>query len=64
MMSAYNPIMVSTKHSLALVNRGGGTTAELLALAHEIQRGVRQRFGVELTPEPRFVGDGWGVSEA
>ena len=56
--------MVSTKHSLALVNRGGGTTSQLLALAHEIQQGVRRRFGVELTPEPRFVGDGWGASEA
>ena len=61
---APGPIMVSTKHSLALVNRGGGTTAELLALAHEIQQGVRRRFGVELTPEPRFVGGGWGASEA
>jgi UDP-N-acetylmuramate dehydrogenase len=61
---APGPIMVSTKHSLALVNRGGGTTAQLLALAHEIQHGVRRRFGVELTPEPRFVGDGWSGSEA
>ena len=42
---------------------GGGTTAQLLRLAHEIQVGVRARFGVELTPEPVFVGDGWGASE-
>jgi UDP-N-acetylmuramate dehydrogenase len=48
--------MVSTKHSLALTNRGGGTTAELIALAREIQQGVRRRFGVELTPEPVLVG--------
>ncbi len=53
---APGPIMVSTKHSLALTNRGGGTTAELLALAREIQVGVRNRFGVELTPEPVLVG--------
>jgi UDP-N-acetylmuramate dehydrogenase len=53
---APGPIMVSTKHSLALTNRGGGTTAELIALAREIQMGVRQRFGVELTPEPVLVG--------
>jgi UDP-N-acetylmuramate dehydrogenase len=53
---APGPIMVSTKHSLALTNRGGGTTAELIALAREIQAGVRKRFGVELTPEPVFVG--------
>ena len=53
---APGPIMVSTKHSLALTNRGGGTTAELVTLACEIQVGVRKRFGVELTPEPVFVG--------
>ena len=53
---APGPIMVSTKHSLALTNRGGGTTAELIALAREIQVGVRNRFGVELTPEPVLVG--------
>ena len=53
---APGPIMVSTKHSLALTNRGGGTTAELIALAREIQAGVRERFGVELLPEPVLVG--------
>jgi UDP-N-acetylmuramate dehydrogenase len=53
---APGPIMVSTKHSLALTNRGGGTTAELVELARRIQLGVRERFGVELTPEPVLVG--------
>jgi len=53
---APGPIMVSSKHSLALTNRGGGTTAELVALAREIRAGVRQKFGVELTPEPTLVG--------
>jgi UDP-N-acetylmuramate dehydrogenase len=47
---------ISKKHALALVNRGG-TTAELLALAAEIQAGVRDVFGVELSPEPIIVGD-------
>ncbi len=46
---------ISKKHALALVNRGG-TTAELLALAAEIQAGVRDAFGVELVPEPIIVG--------
>jgi UDP-N-acetylmuramate dehydrogenase len=46
---------VSRKHALALVNRGGGTAAELLGLAREIQRGVHARFGVELVPEPVMV---------
>jgi UDP-N-acetylmuramate dehydrogenase len=47
---------VSTKHALALVHRGNGTTAELVLLAREIQNAVRARFGVELSPEPVFVG--------
>jgi UDP-N-acetylmuramate dehydrogenase len=46
---------ISTKHALALINRGGATTQELLALASEIQDGVRARLGVELTPEPVIV---------
>jgi UDP-N-acetylmuramate dehydrogenase len=52
---APGPIMVSTKHSLALTNRGGGTTAELEALAGRIRAGVRERFGVELVQEPVSV---------
>ncbi len=47
---------ISRKHALALVNRGDGTAAELLALAREIQDGVRDRLGVELVPEPVIVG--------
>ena len=50
---------ISAKHTLALVNRGGATTAELMALAHEIAAGVRERFGVELHPEPVLVGHDW-----
>jgi UDP-N-acetylmuramate dehydrogenase len=49
-------IGISTKHSLALVNRDGGTARELLALARTIRDGVRERFGVELQPEPVIVG--------
>ena len=43
---------ISTKHALALVNRGGATTAELLALAREIQNGVAATLGARLEPEP------------
>jgi len=50
---------ISTKHTLALVNRGGGTTAELLALAREIAGRVHERFGVALRPEPVLVGHEW-----
>jgi UDP-N-acetylmuramate dehydrogenase len=49
-------IGISAKHALALVNRGGGTTAELVALAREIAGGVRDTLGVELRPEPTLVG--------
>jgi len=47
---------ISTKHALALINRGGARTTELLTLAREIQDGVRDRFGVSLVPEPVIVG--------
>jgi UDP-N-acetylmuramate dehydrogenase len=50
---------ISRKHTLALVNRGGATTAELVALAREVAAGVRERFGVDLEPEPVFVGHEW-----
>jgi len=47
---------VSAKHTLALVNAGGATTADLLALAREIRDGVRATFGVTLHPEPTLIG--------
>lgn len=47
---------ISTKHALALVNRGDATTRELIALAEEIQDGVRARLGIDLVPEPVIVG--------
>jgi len=46
---------LSTKHALALTNRGDGTTAELLALAATIRDGVRATFNVTLDPEPILV---------
>lgn len=47
---------ISGKHTLALVNRGAGTTRELLALADEVRRGVFAAFGVTLEPEPIVLG--------
>jgi UDP-N-acetylmuramate dehydrogenase len=47
---------ISSKHALALVNRGDATAAEILALAREIRDGVRARFGVDLENEPVMVG--------
>jgi UDP-N-acetylmuramate dehydrogenase len=47
---------ISSKHTLALTNPGGATSASLVALAREIRNGVRQAFGVELINEPVLVG--------
>lgn len=51
---------ISSRHALALVHHGGGSTAELVALAREIRDRVRERFGITLRPEPVFVGFGEG----
>lgn len=48
-------VRLSTKHTLALTNRGDGTTTELLALAREIRDGVEARFGIRLVNEPVLV---------
>jgi len=49
---------LSTKHTLAIVNRGNGTAAEVVELVRLIQGRVREQFGVELHPEPNFIGFG------
>jgi UDP-N-acetylmuramate dehydrogenase len=47
---------ISTKHTLALTNRGEATTEDLMALAREVRDGVREVFGVELVNEPVLIG--------
>jgi UDP-N-acetylmuramate dehydrogenase len=47
---------LSTKHTLAIINRGGGTAREVIELVTMIQERVRDMFGVELHPEPNFIG--------
>ena len=47
---------ISRKHALAIINRGGATAAEIIALKDEIQARVLDEFGIRLTPEPVFVG--------
>ncbi|WP_028643341.1 UDP-N-acetylmuramate dehydrogenase [Nocardioides sp. URHA0020] len=49
-------VAISGKHTLALTNRGAGTTDELLALAREVRDGVAERFGIVLVNEPVLVG--------
>ncbi|PKQ24410.1 MAG: UDP-N-acetylenolpyruvoylglucosamine reductase [Actinobacteria bacterium HGW-Actinobacteria-5] len=47
---------LSTKHTLAITNRGGATAADVIALAREIRDGVEHAYGVRLVPEPVLVG--------
>ena len=50
-----SPARLSTKHTLALTNRGSATADELLDLARDVRDGVHQAFGVTLRPEPVLV---------
>ena len=50
------PVGISRKHALAIVNRGGATAADVIALKNEIQQRVAETFAVQLSPEPVFVG--------
>jgi UDP-N-acetylmuramate dehydrogenase len=50
------PVRLSTKHALALTNRGGATAADVIELARTVRDGVRTTFGIELTPEPSLIG--------
>jgi UDP-N-acetylmuramate dehydrogenase len=52
----FGHVGISSKHALAIVNRGGATAAEVLALKDQIQQRVEEIWGVRLEPEPVFVG--------
>ncbi|ORA52376.1 UDP-N-acetylenolpyruvoylglucosamine reductase [Mycolicibacterium chubuense] len=47
---------LSTKHALAVTNRGNATAADVIALARAIRDGVAATFGIDLTPEPILIG--------
>ena len=47
---------ISSRHTLALINRGGATSAEILALAGKIRKAVEDKFGIKLEMEPERVG--------
>ena len=53
---APGPATLSTKHPLALTNRGSARAADLLALARDVVAGVEAVYGVRLVPEPVLVG--------
>ena len=50
------PVGISRKHALAIVNRGGATAGDVIALKDEVQKKVFDLWGVRLQPEPVFVG--------
>jgi UDP-N-acetylmuramate dehydrogenase len=50
------PAGLSTKHTLALVNKGGAIAEDILRLARTIQYRVHEKFGIDLVPEPVCVG--------
>jgi UDP-N-acetylmuramate dehydrogenase len=50
------PARLSTKHALAVTNRGAATAADVISLARRIREGVNAEFGIELTAEPILVG--------
>ena len=53
---------ISSRHTLALINRGGARAEDILALAKKISAAVRERFGIELEMEPVIVGPVVGLS--
>jgi len=55
---ALGPVGISSKHTLALINLGGAKAADMLRLKDLVQQRVRQRFSVELHPEPVMLGFG------
>jgi len=50
------PAGLSTKHTLAVVNKGGAKAEDVLRLAREVRSRVYDKFGIKLVPEPVFVG--------
>jgi UDP-N-acetylmuramate dehydrogenase len=54
----WGAVGISTRHSLALVAHAGATSRQLLEAAHRIRDGVQARLGIQLTPEPLFLGFG------
>ncbi|WP_246012545.1 UDP-N-acetylmuramate dehydrogenase [Myceligenerans xiligouense] len=56
LIGEHSPARLSTKHTLALTNRGSARSEDLIALARAVRDGVRERFGITLVPEPVLVG--------
>jgi UDP-N-acetylmuramate dehydrogenase len=55
-LAADSRAAISSKHTLALTNRGGAHAADILDLASAVTTRVREAFGIELDIEPTLVG--------
>jgi UDP-N-acetylmuramate dehydrogenase len=53
------PASLSTKHTLALTNRGEATAADVLEVARQVRDGVEKAYGVRLVPEPELINVAW-----
>ena len=53
---SYGNAGISSNHTLAIINRGNASSAEIVNLMKTIQAGVREKFDIYLRPEPIFVG--------
>jgi UDP-N-acetylmuramate dehydrogenase len=49
------PAGISKRHTLAIINRGGASASDILGLKDQVQRTVKEVFGIELHPEPVFI---------
>jgi UDP-N-acetylmuramate dehydrogenase len=52
----FGRVGISTKHALAIINRGQATAADVIALKEHIQQRVEEIWGIRLEPEPVMVG--------
>ncbi|MDT5012729.1 MAG: UDP-N-acetylmuramate dehydrogenase [Mycobacterium sp.] len=50
------PARLSTKHALAITNRGAATASDVVSLARTVRDGVQEAFGITLVPEPVLIG--------
>ncbi len=53
---ALGAVGISRKHALALINRGDAKASDIVGLKDEIQHGVQEAWGIQLEPEPVFLG--------
>jgi UDP-N-acetylmuramate dehydrogenase len=53
---------ISSRHTLALINRGGASACDVLSLRDEIVKTILSRFSIQLEPEPVWLGETSGAA--